>query len=243
MLLVVTHRPEFAQPWIGRPQVTALTVNRLGRREIDVMIDRIAGNKALPEAIRADIAERADGVPLFAEEIAKAAVEAADEAEVTVAILTPLMQIKGYAAPETMAATERARLAIKQAEELGESLEDPLLFFSVLYGLIAANWGAFNGAVIRELATQFLTLAEKKGATGLSSDIAIWVLHCTSQETSQKPKRITIRRFRCITPPSIVPYFTIWSGQPRGRVGLSDQCAVAPWVSGSGRCRCEMRDR
>ena len=29
VLLFVTFRPEFAAPWIGRPHVTALTINRL----------------------------------------------------------------------------------------------------------------------------------------------------------------------------------------------------------------------
>ena len=29
-LLIVTYRPEFEPPWIGRPYVTALTLNRLG---------------------------------------------------------------------------------------------------------------------------------------------------------------------------------------------------------------------
>ena len=44
------------------------------------------------------------------------------------------MHLKGYAAPETKAAAERARLLIEQAEALGEPPEDPLLLFSVLYG-------------------------------------------------------------------------------------------------------------
>ena len=35
VLLVVTYRPEFDPPWIGRPHVTALTLNRLGQREIE----------------------------------------------------------------------------------------------------------------------------------------------------------------------------------------------------------------
>ena len=35
VLLIVTYRPEFEPPWIGRPHVTALTLNRLGEREID----------------------------------------------------------------------------------------------------------------------------------------------------------------------------------------------------------------
>ena len=44
-LLIVTFRPEFDAPWIGRPHVTALTLNRLAQREIDAMIDRVAGNR------------------------------------------------------------------------------------------------------------------------------------------------------------------------------------------------------
>ena len=34
VLLVVTFRPEFEPPWIGRHHVTALILNRLGDREI-----------------------------------------------------------------------------------------------------------------------------------------------------------------------------------------------------------------
>jgi len=88
-----------------------------------------------------------------------------EEIKLRVALLTPLMHVKGYAAPETKAAVERARLLIEQAEALGEPPEDPLLLFSVLYGFWVANYVAFNGDVARELAAQFLALAEKQGAT------------------------------------------------------------------------------
>ena len=79
VLLVITYRPEFEPPWIGRPYVTALTLSRLGEREIGSMIDRVAGNKALPDGIRQDIIERTDGIPLFVEEMTKAVFEAATE--------------------------------------------------------------------------------------------------------------------------------------------------------------------
>jgi predicted ATPase len=58
--------------------VTALNLNRLGEREIVAMIDRVAGNKALPESTRQDIIERTDGIPLFVEEMTKAVLEAED---------------------------------------------------------------------------------------------------------------------------------------------------------------------
>ena len=82
-----------------------------------------------------------------------------------VALITPLIHIKGYAAPETKAAIEQARLFIQRAEALGEAPEDPLLLFSVLYAFWAANIVAFKGDVVRELAAQFLVLAEKQGTT------------------------------------------------------------------------------
>ena len=81
------------------------------------------------------------------------------------ALLTPLFHVKGYAAAETKAAVERARLLIEQAEALGEPPEDPLLLFSVLYGFWTTNYVAFNGDVFARTCGQFLALAEKQKAT------------------------------------------------------------------------------
>ena len=82
VLLIVTFRPEFDPPWIGRPYVTALTINRLAEREISAIIDRVVGNKLLPTNIRQDIIERTDGIPLFVEEMTKAVLEAESEGDV-----------------------------------------------------------------------------------------------------------------------------------------------------------------
>ena len=356
-LLIVTFRPEFEAPWIGRPYVTALTINRLAQREVDAVIDGVVGNRFIPANIRQDIIERTDGIPLFVEEMTKAVLEAEgvgaaaqaismvpspvlavpaslhaslmerldrlgrakevaqigaaigrefshallaavacksqaelqsaldrlieagllsrqgvpphatylfkhalvqdaaygtllreprralharvaetlesqfaeiaenqpellarhctnagliekaaglwgkagqrslersalveavdqftraldqigslpataavrrEQIKLQVALITSLIYLKGYAAPETKAATERASLLIEQAEKLGEPLEDPLLLFSVLYSLWTSNYVAFDGEVMHELAAQFLALAERQGAT------------------------------------------------------------------------------
>ena len=356
-LLIVTYRPEFEPPWIGRPHVTAVILNRLGERESAAIIDSVTGNKVLPANVRRDIIERTDGIPLFVEEMTKAVLEAEtegkgqqtaarvppraqavpaslhaslmarldrlgpakelaqigaaigrefshslldavvrkspaelqsaldrlieagllfrqgvpphatylfkhalvqdaaygtllrdarralhariadtienqfaeiaenqpevlarhcteagmlgkaarlwgqagqrsldrsalleavellsravtqmaslpatpalcrEEIRLQVALVTPLMQVKGHAAPETKAAAERAHLLIEEAQARGEPLEDPLLLFSVLYSFWVAAHGAFNGDIMRALAAQFLALAEKQGAT------------------------------------------------------------------------------
>ena len=83
LLLFVTFRPEFVPPWAGRPHVTALTINRLAPREVTALIDRVAGDKPLAANIRQDIVERADGIPLFVEEMTKAVLEAEGEGAAT----------------------------------------------------------------------------------------------------------------------------------------------------------------
>ena len=357
VLLIITFRPEFEAPWIGRPYVTALPLNRLSEREIAVLIDCVTGNKSLPATIRRDIIERADGIPLFIEEMTKAVLEAGGEeasqrtvaampsptvavpaslhasllarldrlgpakeiaqigaaigrgfshslleavagkpepelasaldrliragllfrqgippsatylfkhalvqdapygtllreprralhariaktiehqfTEITenqpellarhcteaglieqaaalwgqagqrslarsalveavehlkrslsqiatlplttvlrreqiklqVSLANALIHTRGYAAAETKASFEQARSLIEQAEAVGETAEDPLLLFSVLYGYWVANYVAFNGDAVRELASQFLDLAKKQNAT------------------------------------------------------------------------------
>src|SRR4029077_6796283 len=62
-----------------------------------------------------------------------------EEIELQVALITPLLHIKGYAAPETQAAAERARTLIEYAEALGEPPENTLLLFSVLYTVWTSN--------------------------------------------------------------------------------------------------------
>jgi class 3 adenylate cyclase/predicted ATPase len=357
VLLIVTSRPEFEAPWIGRPYVSALTLNRLTERDVAAMIDRVIGSAPLPPGIRQNIIERTDGIPLFVEEMTKAVLEAKSESEarrtaaavpspatavpaslhaslmarldrlgpakevaqvgaaigrefshallavvmhkphaelgsaldrliaagllfrqgvppdatylfkhalvqdaaygtllreprralhariaqslesqfaetaesqpellarhcteagqiekaaglwgkagqrslersalveavaqltraldqiaslpetpalrreqikLQVALANALMHTKGFAALETKASLDRARSYMERAKSLGEPPEDPLMLFSVLYGVWVANTAAFNGDIIRDLAAQFLAMAKEEGTT------------------------------------------------------------------------------
>jgi len=95
VLVIITSRPEFTPPWIGRPHVSLLSLNRLPPRRGTEMIAGLTGGKALPKDIADQIVDRTDGVPLFIEELTKAVVEsgllveAGDRYEVT-GPLTPL---------------------------------------------------------------------------------------------------------------------------------------------------------
>ena len=71
VLMVITHRSQFTPPWSGQAHVTALPLNRLGRRQGAAMALQVTGGKALPAEILDQILERTDGVPLFLEELTR----------------------------------------------------------------------------------------------------------------------------------------------------------------------------
>src|SRR4029077_13992772 len=83
-----------------------------------------------------------------------------EQIKLQVAVANALMHVRGYAAPETRASLAQASSLIKQVEALGEPLEDPLVLFSVLYGLWVASYNAFDGDRVLERATQCLAAAE-----------------------------------------------------------------------------------
>jgi tetratricopeptide (TPR) repeat protein len=134
-------------------------------------IEKSAGfwGKAVQRSLeRSALVEAAEQLTRALDQIASLSATPAlrrEEIKLQVGLITPLIHVKGYAAPETTAAAERARLLIEQAQALGEPPEEPLLLFSVLYGLWVANIVAFNGDVARNHATQFLEFAEKQRAT------------------------------------------------------------------------------
>ena len=70
-LLVITARPEFRPPWRGRPRASAIDLAKLTSEESRVIVSRLSGGKPLPPGLEAQIVARADGVPLFLEELTK----------------------------------------------------------------------------------------------------------------------------------------------------------------------------
>jgi predicted ATPase len=75
VLVILTFRPEFTPPWIGRPHVMLLALPRLALRQRAQMIVQVTGGKALPKEIADQIVDRTGGVPLFIEELTKSVIE------------------------------------------------------------------------------------------------------------------------------------------------------------------------
>ena len=80
VLLVGTARPEFTSPWPARSNLQTLTLSRLSKRQTREMIAAVSAARTLPEAVVEQLVARADGIPLFAEELTQAVVEAGGDA-------------------------------------------------------------------------------------------------------------------------------------------------------------------
>lgn len=81
VLVVVTARPGYRPAWIDRPQASGLPLSRLAPADAQVLIRRVAGGKALPPVVAEQILAKADGVPLFAEEVTRSVLESGQLSE------------------------------------------------------------------------------------------------------------------------------------------------------------------
>jgi class 3 adenylate cyclase/predicted ATPase len=80
ILMLITCRPEFIAPWIGRPRVSQLALNRLDQRMCAAMVGSIAGGEELAQEVKEAIVQRTDGVPLFVEELTRSILETGEGA-------------------------------------------------------------------------------------------------------------------------------------------------------------------
>jgi tetratricopeptide (TPR) repeat protein len=157
-----TLESQFTEMAENQPELLALHCTEAGLIEKSARVFDKAGRRSLA---RSALVEAAEQFTRALDQVATLPSTPAlrrEEIKLQVALITPLFQVKGYAAPESKGAVERARRLIEQAETLGEPVEDPLLLLSVLYGLFIVNLMAFKGDICREAAARFLALAEKQ---------------------------------------------------------------------------------
>ncbi len=125
LLTVLTFRPEFTPPWRPHSYITQLTLTRLGRVQVEALVERVTGGKPLPAEVVQQIVTKTDGVPLFVEELTKMVVESGlvaavgDHYELS-AQLPPL------AIPSTLQDSLMARLdrlaPVRKVAQLGATL-------------------------------------------------------------------------------------------------------------------------
>jgi len=75
ILAMLTFRPEFHLPWPPRGHLAQLMLTRLGRQEVETMVERMTGGKQLPADVLREVVNKTDGVPLFVEELTRTVME------------------------------------------------------------------------------------------------------------------------------------------------------------------------
>ena len=75
VFFLIKFRPEFMPQWLSEPHVTMLRLDRMGREQCHAIISEVIGDNALPREAEEQIINRADGVPLFVEELTKSVLE------------------------------------------------------------------------------------------------------------------------------------------------------------------------
>jgi class 3 adenylate cyclase/predicted ATPase len=134
MLLLGTTRPEFVAPWPARSNLTTVQLARLTKRHARAMVAAL-GAGALPEAMVEMLVARADGMPLYVEELTKAVVE-------------PGAARGSEAIPPTLADSLMARLdRLSSAKEVAQ--QAAVLGREFPYALLAAV-GGMEEAVLRQ---------------------------------------------------------------------------------------------
>jgi len=78
LLATLTFRPEFTPPWKSRSHISHLALNRLGRPQVEAMVEQVTGGNPLPKEVVQQIVNKTDGVPLFVEELTKTVLESVE---------------------------------------------------------------------------------------------------------------------------------------------------------------------
>ncbi len=125
ILVVGTYRPEFAAPWPARSHITPITLNRLERAEVEGIVTNIGGGKAFPTEVLDHVVTKADGVPLYVEELTKTVLhsEILHEAEDRFVMNGALADMN---IPETLQASLMSRLdrmpMVREVAQIGAVL-------------------------------------------------------------------------------------------------------------------------
>lgn len=126
VLIVMTARPEFEPPWLAATEIARLRLAPLDGDAVDELVAAVLRGRTLPREVRAEVAVRAAGVPLFIEE--------------TVKMITESGRTELAAIPGTLQNTLAARL-----DGLGKTKELAQL------AAVAALGGEFSFALLRAL--------------------------------------------------------------------------------------------
>jgi predicted ATPase len=113
---------QFAEVVENQPELLARHCTEAGLIEKAAALWGKAGQRSLDRSALAEAAEQLTRALAQIATLPATSGLRREQIKLQVALITPLIHVKGYAAQETKAAVERARLLIEQAEALGDGL-------------------------------------------------------------------------------------------------------------------------
>jgi class 3 adenylate cyclase len=79
-LLLLSHRPDFHTGWRPDQYTTTVTLDRLAARDALTFVQSLLGDRRLPAVVIDELLDKADGMPLFIEELTRVLLDATDSA-------------------------------------------------------------------------------------------------------------------------------------------------------------------
>ncbi|WP_179294613.1 adenylate/guanylate cyclase domain-containing protein [Mesorhizobium sp. WSM3879] len=146
VLLVVSFRPEFQPPWTGQPHVTLLALSRFDRRDGVALVQRVVGSGDLPSDVVAEIIERADGVPLFVEELTKAVLEGGNASNLLSRTASTALNVPATLHASLLARLDRLGSDAREIAQVGAVIGREFSF-ELLSAVTQRNQAELNGAM------------------------------------------------------------------------------------------------
>ena len=190
ILMLMTSRPEFRPPWAQRSHFTYLTVNRVTRKQTELMVERVTGGRSLPTEVLQQIVAKTDGVPLFVEELTRMVLESGllrdhgDRYELAEA-LPPL------AIPSTLQDSLMARLdrlgSVKEVAQVGAALGRTFQY-GLLRAIASIDERTLQGALAK------LGESDLLHQRGVPPDATYLFKHALIQETAYQSMLVSRRQ-------------------------------------------------
>ena len=243
ILMLITHRPEYLPQWSESAHVARVDLHKLPRKQGAELV-RVSGGDALAEDVVVEILARADGVPLFIEELTKSLLES-DEAEIPASLQASLvarLDRLGDAAKVAQLAALLGRSFhyrfIRAVSDLGEAELDRALTAMTESDLLSQTGTppravyAFRHALIQDAAYETLLKSRRARYHGRVADV---LLDEFPDQASTEPELVA-RHLSLAAQPKRAVGFWLLAGQ-RARERSAHVEAIAHLEKGLGELR------
>jgi class 3 adenylate cyclase/tetratricopeptide (TPR) repeat protein len=194
ILMLITSRPGHEPRWTGLQNVTGLALGRLDPLHVQMIVQQVAGGRALPSDVMDQIVAKTDGVALFVEELTKTVLETGIlvEEEHAFRLERPLPAL---AIPATLHDSLMARLdrlaSVKEIAQMGAAIGREFSY-DLLRAVSGRHWAALNEALTQLEEAELVFRSGEPPAAAYSFKHAL--VRDTAYESLLKSRRQILHR-------------------------------------------------